>query len=367
MNPIRLTALALLASPASSATPSVPTTPTTQPPTLARPEPDAPESPWSDRSIDEAMETASTPVLVYFGPPWCLACHRMNATTWTDPRVREALAGYLPVKASEDELAASERWDVHGYPTVVIFKDGREIARNTGFRDAASMHAWLRDPGSPKGVPREPSLGDLHDRAMDLLIDGRDAEASARALVRVWVRAGTEDDTTPTLRWLRRDRYPSMLARIAQDPYGRAVVESLLEGFGPEGPALDADPRLIADWLVIQQALAHDDAIGRWVDRALVEPEGVTALRAQPGAFWWLEERGRLPEAGRIASERLWDRWIARHRGAPTGDPVSDAAPAGIVQKERDQAADRLDRIARCLREAGRTEDAERLESAKSG
>jgi|GEM_PF-1881380 len=359
MNPICLTALALLAWPASHAVAALPTLP----PTHTLPEPAGADSPWSGRSIDEALESARGPVLVYFGPPWCLACHRMDATTWADPRVREALAGYLPVKASEDELATSERWDVHGYPTVAIFQAGREIARNTGYRDSASMLAWLLDPGAPESTPHEAPLGDLHDRAMDLLIDGRDAEASAQALVRVWVRAGTEHDATPTLRWLRRDRYPSMLARVAKDPGGRAVVEGLLEGFSPEGPPLDADPRLVADWLVIRQALAHDDAIERWIDRALEDPRGVAALRSQPGAFWWLEERGRLGDAGSIASERLWARWLARHRAAPTGDPVSDAAPAGIVQKEQDEAPDRLARIARCLREAGRSEEAARLES----
>jgi thiol-disulfide isomerase/thioredoxin len=324
---------------------------------------------FREGSLEEALHRGrqqKRPVLVLVSAPYCIACHRMDHSTWLDVRVVQWLAAHaVAVRIAPAALeAAAGRLGVHGFPTVIRFENGVERARLSGLRTADELIGWLNDPDAPKPAPT--TLEEQYDRAVDLLLGPGDRAAAARALAEVWVRIGSESDAPALLRWLRRDRLPSMLARVSREEAARGEVAALLTGFPAEGPEPTAPEVLVADWLSLQQALGATASIDPWIDRMLGSPTGRACLEQQPAAFHRLVARDRLADAGRIASPRMWNYWVARRGGTPTGEGVSDAMPAEAIAKDRERAPAVLGTFLAALRAASRTAQADALEALVS-
>jgi thioredoxin 2 len=104
--------------------------------------------PWltsaGDGDFDEVVIAASLPVLVDLWAPWCGPC-RMVA-----PGVEQAaqeLAGRLKVvKVNVDEAPrVAERFGVRGIPTLLVLRQGREIARQVGAVPPAALVRWAQE------------------------------------------------------------------------------------------------------------------------------------------------------------------------------------------------------------------------------
>ena len=309
-------------------------------------------------------------VLVSFSVPWCMGCLRMDETVWGDPsvvRAAETLDACLRPK--EEFLAAYRaRFDVEGFPELILFEEGEEVGRLRGFWEPQRVLEWLDDPASQTnpGDPRLLPIGEVHDRAIDLLLEERWGEAAAFMSV-FWVRSAHADDMTNTLRWLRWSRYPSMLRRVVQSDAGREEIEQLRRSLPTEGPGVDADERLVHDWLVLSLALGEIENIDVWIDRMLMQADGQAMLSVHELVVDRLLERGLVEEAGRVLSPAIWERWVARAQGVEVGHPVHDGAPPRVIEKERRDAPERLRRFMHALCAAGRDAEAEELGSALGG
>ena len=91
------------------------------------------------------------PVMLDYYATWCIDCVRMEKITFTDPRVRVALARFVLIQAdvtvnNADAIAVKQAHEVFGPPAILFFTpDGREIRalRFYGYRNADDFLAIL--------------------------------------------------------------------------------------------------------------------------------------------------------------------------------------------------------------------------------
>jgi thioredoxin 2 len=91
-----------------------------------------------------AVASSPVPVVVDFWAPWCGPC-RMAAPIFE--QVGRAQAGRaLVLKVNTDEHPEpSARLGVRGVPTFIVFKGGREVARQSGVLPAPAMTRWVAE------------------------------------------------------------------------------------------------------------------------------------------------------------------------------------------------------------------------------
>ncbi len=96
----------------------------------------------------EAMGEPNRPVLLYFTAEWCGPCKMMRKAVWPDERVERAVnTAVVPVYVDVDDpsnrpLVAEHR--VEAMPTFLLIRDGRPMARMTGYLNADQVIALTR-------------------------------------------------------------------------------------------------------------------------------------------------------------------------------------------------------------------------------
>ncbi len=80
-------------------------------------------------------------MIVDFYADWCAPCRELDEKTFSDPRVAEVLDGFVRFKvdqtrASKEAVALAREFNVLGVPTVMVYRDGEEVFRITGFESA---------------------------------------------------------------------------------------------------------------------------------------------------------------------------------------------------------------------------------------
>jgi thioredoxin 2 len=104
--------------------------------------------PWLTSAGDDNFEqvvTASTlPVLVDLWAPWCAPCRIVAPGV---ERAAQELAGRLKaVKVNVDEAPrVAERFGVRGIPTLLLVRDGKEVARQVGAVPPAALLRWAEE------------------------------------------------------------------------------------------------------------------------------------------------------------------------------------------------------------------------------
>ena len=80
---------------------------------------------------------------VDFWAPWCGPCKMMapafeKAAIALEPDVRLAKLN------TEEEQQIGAQFDIRSIPTLVLFKDGKEIARQSGAMMGGQIEQWVR-------------------------------------------------------------------------------------------------------------------------------------------------------------------------------------------------------------------------------
>jgi thioredoxin 2 len=96
----------------------------------------------TDASFGQHVGKSDLPVVVDFWAPWCAPCRMMapvfeEAARRLEPRLRFAKLN------TEEQQETAARYGIRSIPTLIVFKGGREVARQAGALDRRSLDKWL--------------------------------------------------------------------------------------------------------------------------------------------------------------------------------------------------------------------------------
>lgn len=96
----------------------------------------------TQENFDEVVVNSDIPVIVDFWAPWCGPCKMMGP-------VFEETAKNFPLKTlfvkvnTENQQNLGARFGIRSIPTLMIFKDAKEVKRVSGALDKASLNTLI--------------------------------------------------------------------------------------------------------------------------------------------------------------------------------------------------------------------------------
>ena len=92
----------------------------------------------SEKSFDQQVLKADSPVLVDFWAPWCGPCRRVAPIVEELAEEYAGKVGFTKVNTDENPSIAS-RYSVFSIPTLILFKDGQPVDQIVGFKPKSEL------------------------------------------------------------------------------------------------------------------------------------------------------------------------------------------------------------------------------------
>lgn len=92
--------------------------------------------------LTKIIQKSDLPVVVDFWAPWCGPCKGFAPTFETVSRFAQGKIVFLKLN-TENFPHISQRFNIRGIPTLIVFKGGVEIARESGAFPLDAFQKWI--------------------------------------------------------------------------------------------------------------------------------------------------------------------------------------------------------------------------------